>query len=178
MAAASFAASTIVSGLMPKPKAPDQTANLNAAGAGRTQQVRQPVAPHQVLFGRQKTSGPIVFIHTANDDGGRANGYLYLIHALAGCHVKAIGDIYLGDDLSTAAQFSGFYRVGKHLGETTQVADAELVAEIPSAWTTDHRLRGRAYIASRLKFSEVAYPSGIPNIAAIVQGNDEIYDPR
>lgn len=161
-----------------EPEAPDPNASLNAAGAGRTQQVRQPIAPMQIGFGRYKTSGPILFVHTDDDDEGRANGYLYLIHGLAGVHLKAINDVYLGDDLSTASQFSGLVRVGKHLGATDQVADADLVSEIPSAWTTDHRLRGIAYTATRLKWNSEAYPSGIPNIAAVVDGNDEIYDPR
>lgn len=41
------------------------TAAFDAAapGAGRTQSFRQPVAEHQVVFGRCKVSGPIVFLH-------------------------------------------------------------------------------------------------------------------
>jgi hypothetical protein len=172
---ASLAASSL---LAKKPKTPDLSSFLQSAGAGRTQQVRQPISPHEIPYGQIKKSGPILFIHTANDDTGRANGYLYLIHALAGTQIKAIRDVYLNDDLSTDAKFTGFLRVNKHLGTTTQTADADLVSEIPSAWTTDHRGRGIAYTATRLKFDGTAYPSGIPNIAFIIDGVDTIYDPR
>lgn len=167
-----------VSLLTKKPKAPDLAGFLNAAGAGRTQQVRQPVSPHTIGYGRYKTSGPILFIHTATDDEGRANGYLYLIHALVSTKIKAIRDIYFNDDFASAAKYSGFARINKHLGATDQTADSDFVSEIPDNWTSNHRGRGIAYIATRLKWSATAYPSGIPNIAAIVDGVEEIYDPR
>jgi hypothetical protein len=39
-------------------------------------------------------------------------------------------------------------------------------------------LTGRAYIAARLKITAEAFPSGPPNLAAIVEGSDTILDPR
>lgn len=164
--------------LTKKPKPPDLSGFLNAAGAGRTQQVRQPISPHDIGYGRFKKSGPILFIHTTADDDGRANGYLYLIHALMGTKIKAIRDIYLNDDFSSDAKFTGYVRVNKHLGDSAQTADSDLVSEIGDVWTTNHRGRGIAYIATRLKWNANAFPSGIPNIAAIIDGVDEIYDPR
>lgn len=173
---ASLAASMIFA---KKPKQPDLSSFLNQAGAGRTQQVRQPISSHEIIYGRIKKSGPITFIHTMTDDDGRANGYLYLIHVLAACKIKSIRDIYLNEDFSTASQFSGFVRVNKHLGASDQVADSDLVSEIGgSTWTSNHRGRGMAYIATRLKWDATAFSTGIPNIAAIVDGHDEVYDPR
>ena len=75
-------------------------------------------------------------------------------------------------------KFAGLVRVDRHLGEPDQAADANLVAETGGKWTSAHRGQGRAYIAVRLKITAEAFPSGPPNIAAIVEGADTILDPR
>lgn len=173
-AAASAATAKIIT---PTPNAPDPTAFLNTPGGGRTQQFRQPVAPQQIGFGRYKTSGPVMFIHSMADDEGRTDGYFYIQHALASHHVKAIDDIYYGDELSSEAKFVGFGRTGKNLGTAMQMEDADFLAEIGSDFE-DHWGRGIANIATRLKIKPEPFPSGAPNIAAIVSGNDEIFDPR
>ncbi|WP_229678038.1 hypothetical protein [Caldovatus sediminis] len=62
-----------------KPSVPTTPAttgfDASAPGAGRTQSVRQPITEHQIVFGRCKVSGPIVFLHSAPDDQGREDGY-------------------------------------------------------------------------------------------------------
>jgi hypothetical protein len=65
----------------------------SAAGAGRTQSFRQPLTEHQLVFGRIKVGGPIVFIHSATDDQGRADGYFYAVIVLAAHRVQSIGDV-------------------------------------------------------------------------------------
>lgn len=70
-----------------------------------------------------------------------------------------------------------YVRVKRHLGATDQTADSDLVAESDGAWTTDHRLRGIAYVYVRLEFNESVFPTGVPNIKAVVQGK-KLYDPR
>jgi hypothetical protein len=75
------------------------------------------------------------------------------------------------------ASAGSYVRVKKHLGATDQVADADLVAESAGGWTTDHRLRGIAYLYVRLEFSLDIFPTGVPNIKAVVRGK-KLYDPR
>ncbi|MBX6747905.1 MAG: hypothetical protein IRY87_38210, partial [Acetobacteraceae bacterium] len=165
-----------------KPSAPTSPAtagfDANAPGAGRTQSFRQPIAEHQIVFGRCKVSGPIVFLHSAPDDQGQEDGYFYAVVVLAGHSVRAIGEVFLGDKSETDTSFAGLVRVDRHLGAPDQVADANLVAETGGKWTAEHRGRGRAYIAVRLKLTAEAFPAGPPNIAAIVEGADTILDPR
>ena len=79
--------------------------NTTAPGAGRTQSVRQPLTEHQIVFGRCKVGGPIVFIHSATDDQGRADGYFYAVVVLAAHRVQSISDVWLGDTLATDAKF-------------------------------------------------------------------------
>jgi hypothetical protein len=52
-----------------------------------------------------------------------------------------------------------------------------LISEAPTVWTSAHRLRGIAYVYVRLKFNQDAFPGGIPNISAIVQGK-KVLDTR
>ena len=165
-----------------KPSAPTTPAttgfDASAPGAGRTQSFRQPITEHQIVFGRCKVSGPIVFLHSASDDAGRADGYFYTVVVLAAHQVRAIGEVWLGDTLATDTKYAGLVRIDRHLGAPDQAANANLVAETGGKWTVAHRGRGRAYIAVRLKLTAEAFPSGPPNIAALVEGADTILDPR
>ena len=79
--------------------------------------------------------------------------------------------------VSTYAGETYLYRVNTHLGTTAQTHDTDAVAEI-AEWTIDHRLRGVAYVYVRLRFDREAFPSGIPNVTALVSGKNNIYDPR
>lgn len=70
-----------------------------------------------------------------------------------------------------------YVRVRKHLGAADQVADADLVSESNGNWTNNHRLRGVAYLYIRLEFSADVFPTGVPNIKAVVRGK-KVTDPR
>ncbi|MFN6954737.1 MAG: phage tail protein [Acetobacteraceae bacterium] len=162
-----------------KPRPPSFSGGSTAQEAQqRTQSFRQPIAEHQIVLGRAKVSGPIVFLHSSTDDEGRADGFFHMVVVLAGHRVRAIGEVFLGDKPESDASFAGLVRVDRHLGGTDQAADANLIAETGGKWTADHRGRGRAYLALRLKLRPEAFPSGPPNVAAIVEGADNILDPR
>jgi len=184
-------AGALASNIVARPPSLADLSNIGSSvGAGRTHQVRQPIKEHQYIYGRVKTSGPLVFIHTKPDEDGREDGYLYLVIVLAAHHCHAIGEISIGEDVNTAERFQRVNASGatvrterftKHLGTADQAADAEFVNEIGDAevWGADHRLRGRAYLAIRLTHDAASFPSGLPpNIGAIVDGFDSIYDPR
>ncbi len=69
-------------------------------------------------------------------------------------------------------------RVRWMLGGADQAAFADLITQFPGQWTADHRGRGVAYLVAELDFDPDIYPSGIPNISAVVRGADEVFDPR
>jgi hypothetical protein len=176
VAAAGAVAST-VAGMLIKPSLPSSAIDLNAGGGARTFQFRQPTPPRDVVLGRVKKSGPMIFIHSAPDDTGRADGYLYLQIAVAGHPCAYIGETYLNDELSTEGKFVGLVRVGKNLGSVDQVEDADFLAELGGIFA-GHRGRGIANLAARLKGNAQAFPSGLPNLSAVVWGVSEVYDPR
>ncbi len=143
-----------------------------------TQSFRQPITEHQIVFGRCRTSGPVVFLHSATDDEGRADGFLHVVVVLAAHRVCAIGDVFLNGTASTDAKFAGLLRIDRALGDTAQAANANLVADTGGQWTAAHRGQGRAYLAVRLKLRPEAFPSDAPSLSAIVEGADTILDPR
>jgi hypothetical protein len=148
---------------------------------GRTLMVRQAAAPREIVYGTVRKSGVLVFAHVT----GTTNEFLHIIVALAGHEVNAIGDIYIDDEIvpldgggnASSGKYVGFLRVKKHLGTDSQTADSDLVSEAGSVWTSNHRLRGIAYVYVRLKYNQDVFPGGIPNVSAIIQGR-KVLDTR
>jgi hypothetical protein len=112
---------------------------------------------------------------------GGNNDYLYLVLALAGHEVDSINDIYFNELPSTDARFTvdgtPYFTIEKHLGTDTQAASPMLLAAFPDYWTAAHQLCGIAYIVVRLRWNADVWPSGIPNVKALVKGK-KVYDPR
>ena len=61
-------------------------------------------------------------------------------------------------------------------GTDTQLAPSDLVGQV-SNWTTDHRLRGIAYVYVQLDYDPDMFPNGIPNISAEIKGK-KLFDFR
>jgi len=109
---------------------------------------------------------------------------LHLVIELAGHEVEEIGDIYFDDQVVTldgignaTGRYHGLVYISKHLGTEDQLADPALISFAPGVWTSEHRLRGRAYIYVMLIKNEAQFPNGVPNIRADIKGK-KVYDPR
>jgi len=63
------------------------------------------------------------------------------------------------------------------LGSPSQVADARLVSLFPSLWGANHRARSVAYLICEFDYNETAFPTGLPNVTALVRGA-RVFDPR
>ena len=70
-----------------------------------------------------------------------------------------------------------FVQVTPHYGTASQAADAGLIAGSAGGWTSNHRLRGIAYLVVKLQYNRDIFPSGIPNVSVVVRGK-QLYDPR
>jgi hypothetical protein len=173
--AASMAASKLLA-----PKAPSYS---DASLSQRSQMVRSPISARNVIYGRCRVSGTVVYLSTT----GSKNEWLHIVVAIAGHEIEEIEQVYFNDDLvplvsnTPTGFYNGVARVNKHLGDINQVADADLINDTASLtdgkWTSDHRLRGIAYLYVRLTWDTEKFPSGIPNISAVIKGK-KIYDPR
>jgi len=142
---------------------------------GSTQQFRQPVTAREIVYGDVRKSGPVVYAGVTDN-----NKYIHMVIVLATHEIEEIGEIIVndlsipvddldGDGIVQSGRYANVVRIKKHLGATTQVADADLVSEVPE-WTPNHRLRGCAYIYVRLEWDRDVFTSGIPNFSAWIKG--------
>ena len=166
--------------LSPKPKLPSFS-DFATQSQSRTQLIKQPTVPRRIIYGETRVSGVLGFVETTDN-----NRYINLVILLATHEVNQIGTVYINDEALTInssnmvtapSKYNGLVRIKKHLGTDGQSADTDLIASSNSKWTSNHKLSGIAYIYVRLEFSADAFPNGLPNISALVQGK-KVYDPR
>ncbi|MFV2014031.1 MAG: hypothetical protein ACC656_01260, partial [Candidatus Heimdallarchaeota archaeon] len=164
-----------------KAKADSSLANK---GSERRQIIRSSISSRRYIYGRSSVSGTLIFAETS----GAKKEFLHMVVTVASHEIEAIDDIYFndikvgnldGNGNVTSGQFKNFARIKKHLGESGQVADANLVAET-SSWTNAHVGNGIAYVYIRLKWDEnqKAFPTGIPTPRFVVRGKNDLLDPR
>ena len=136
---------------------------------------------HQVIYGKMRVAGARIY----DEATGTNNKYLHRIIAVAGHEIQAFDEIYINDELVTLdvdgnvtspEKYNDKVRIKLHLGASDQTADEFLVDE-SEHWTTQHTLRGIAYMYIRLKFDADAFPNGIPEFTTVVSGK-KVYDPR
>lgn len=139
-------------------------------------------APFQVIYGQARVGGAIAAVlKSGNKDQYR---HIVCVHA---CHeVEEIGEIFIGDfslgtldgdGNCTTGRYANQVRVKKHLGTASDPADASLIAEVPTYWTSAHLLRGFAYTVVRIDLNQSDFQGGLPQINAIIKGK-KLYDPR
>lgn len=165
--------------MTPKPKGRDNSGLTNQPG---TVAVRQSDLTRAYVYGHTRAVKGYAHIVSTN-----SNKNLHMIIILAEGELRAINEIWVNDycipnDWIDAdgnvidGRYSGYMKIRKHLGSATQAADSVAVANIPE-WTTNHRLRGTAYIYVELIKNQDVFPTGVPNFSAVVEG-PSLYDPR
>ena len=166
--------------LAKKPSNPGNT--ISAVSAQRTLTYRSPIAPGQIVCGEAKVGGVVTFVEVSSD-----NQYWHIIITFSWQQCEAIKDFYFNDELVTrdvdgnvTGKYAGFARIQYHLGDPADVNQPfpDLVTESADFWTNAHLQRGRCKAYIRLVNNGDIFPSGVPNIAATVQGLVGITDPR
>lgn len=139
--------------------------------------IRQPISPWQVIYGQARVGGSITFIHTSGN-------LLYMVITLAGHVCEEIGDIYFNDEVipvnsggAATGRHTGYVNVRKSLGDEAGQPFSTLVTDSGGKWTDAHRQTGRAKIFVTLVKNPDLFPTGIPNITAVVKGR-KVVDPR
>lgn len=180
-----FAGSLILGGLSyaltPKPKKPSFNPN-DLTNKGSTVAVRQPDLTRQFVYGHTRITRGYAHMESTG-----ANGVLHMILMLCEGPVRAINEVWINDypipndwigadGKVTQGRYAGFLTIRKHLGTETQGADPLAVSNM-STWTNDCRLAGIAYIYLIMTKDQDVYPTGVPNVSAVVEGMN-VYDPR
>ena len=192
IAAAAFKAAAIVLAvtaaaavLAPKPKKQSNSnSGSQAVNTSQTVMIRDPVANRYIVYGKTRLSGVIVYGQVITDE-------IHLIIALAGHEIDSYQKVYFNEEevsidgsgnATSPEKYVGkvkvFYRTGADDQSAMQeLIDASNVEGVDGVWTSEHTLSGIAYIYAVLKSDNTAFPSGIPNISALVHGK-KLYDTR
>jgi hypothetical protein len=143
----------------------------------RTITVRQPLSPRQIVQGAARVGGTIFFLE-------RLGTAVWIGIIWSAEEIKGIDSIYADDeqiffngDGSAFGARNGEIRAYHHLGDPDQTVDEALNASFPTKWTTDHRVRGRAYTIIELVNLSGNWDNNIPNFSASIRGGLR-YDPR
>lgn len=79
------------------------------------------------------------------------------------------------------ARYKNHVKIRVHLGSNDQEADGDLIEATQDLengkWTTDHRLRGIAYLYIRFKYDADVFANGLPSVSATIKGK-KVFDPR
>lgn len=140
--------------------------------------VRQPISNWQYIYGRTRVSGALTFAHESADQN------FHLVITYAGHVCDEIQTIQFNDEVvpldgsgNATGKYAGYVRIQKSLGAEAGQPFADLVTESEGKWTDAHRQSGRTKIYVRLTPNADLFPTGLPNITAIIKGK-KVYDPR
>ncbi len=169
--------------LQRKPKLSPVSAML-----GRSQMIKQPIVSRKIVYGRQKVSGALVYMATT----GKSE-FLHMIIAIASNELNSIEEIYFDDNkltidgsgnVTAPSQYNGKAQVLTGTGADDQVANSTIInnttgflGTLSGGLGANDRFRGIAYIYCKLTYDVDAFPNGIPNVSAIVQGK-KVLDTR
>jgi len=180
----------VISWIIPMPDIPDFgqiQADLDARGVLINKKSANGSIP--IVYGTRKVGGNIVFLETSGAD----NQYLYMALVLSEGEIDDITSIEVNDNVVTftgdladntqvtvASSDSNFFdgasliTVEPHFGSDSQTASSLL--STLSSWTSNHRLRGLAYLAIRFEWNRDKFGS-LPTVQAVVKGK-KVYNPN
>ena len=161
------------------------SSSFASSASERTRMVRQPITNRRIIYGQAKVSGPILFIESTDN-----NDKLHVIVAIAGHEIDSYQKFFINDvevtldgDPTTGlrtvtdTQYANDIKIQAYLGTSDQEANANLLNELSSVWTSNHKFLNTAYIYMRADFNSTDFSGNIPNVSAIVHGK-KINDPR
>jgi hypothetical protein len=166
-------------------KAPSAASVAHDLGSSQVS-IRQPLAPRQVTYGRDRRGGVFTYLVAT----GTNNQFLHMVITLTGRQVQDIPAMYFdgvqipvdgnGDGTGKYANTDGqgaFVHWEKKLGAPGEPAFPGLIAAVPSQWTVNHRQDVCASCYVRLRWDATIFPNGAPTITFDIKGA-LVFDPR
>lgn len=137
--------------------------------------VRQSDASRRLIYGRTRVGGVMVYPHQ-DASGQNVRVAVYLGEG----PIHAIDDtIWIGDELSSDAKFSGLVSIDKRLGAAGQGPVVSLVTASGGEWTPADVGTGCAYVVVRLGAKREAFPRGRINMPMSFMVDGRLcFDPR
>lgn len=180
----------VIGWIIPMPEIPDfsqQNSEQQAKGVLVNKFTANGHIP--IVYGTRKVGGHVVFLETSGTD----NKYLYMAIVLSEGEINDITSIQINDNtvtwsgdiadntqITVASNDANFYDGASlitckpHFGSDSQTASSLL--STLNSWTSDHRLRGLAYLAIRFEWNQDKFGS-LPSVTAVVEGK-KVYNPN
>lgn len=146
--------------------------------------IRQSLSDSYIIYGKRRTIYlKWVFFHSKKVGSTHVR---YFVFAVAGHRCQGATDFMLNDEVVTL-DGSNMVTTGPYAdavwlwfdrGEDTATANATFVSECGGKWTTDHRGKGIAKIYMKAEMTDAVVEAGFATPSAIVEGKDDILDPR
>ena len=136
------------------------------------QTVRSSKAPIRFILGRVSTGGVLVWAQEQSGAEG-AGEWVHLVYVLSEGPVNKLEDIFLGQESISTFGADATYELV--VNPTT--VNTFLKANCPD-WKDTQIGRGLSYVRLSLRYNAEKFPSGIPDVRFVVQGRNDIYDPR
>lgn len=164
------------------------TPEQNPVFQDRNVTIRNSLATREIVYGRVRKGGTLVYAGTSGAD----DRFINLIIVLASHACESVNDVYFDDTLvatklgtdvqdtqtfSIATDYQGKLALFSQLGNHTEQYSI-ITAATPDDWTTDHKLLGCTLLYVQMRYDKKLYRRGIPNITVVMDGKNDIYDPR
>lgn len=170
--AINLALSAVAQALQPKPSNPvigPQKQTITARSSNQTR---------KLVYGTTKVGGTFAFIESTNDDR-----YLHLVVVMAAHEIDQYVSFFFndeelslsGNDVTSPSKYANYVKVYPVTKGSVANIPASLISD--TSWTADHVLEDQAYVYIRLEYNQDAFPAGLPNISAKIQGR-KVYDTR
>jgi hypothetical protein len=164
----------------------------------RERTVRSATEPRQVIYGKVRTGGQLVYV----EDDGKDNVILWMCYVVAGHSVNKISAVYADGTLIATGDGSDGAMTqvvndvtgnnhfcwavhGKRFSAFIPVNNSDYsdnsydYNDSPPNWTSSHRLTYQSYVWITLAFDKETFgDGGLPKFTFDVEGKDDIYDPR
>lgn len=170
-----------------KPDIPEPSTSVADRDQKRT--FRDPLAPREIVYGKQRKGGVIVYVESDGD----SSEYLHLVLIVAAHKCESIEQIYFDDKIvagepltfgaldsqrfTIASDYVDNLRAIAHLGGHSFL-HPDIALDAPENLTGAHKFLGCTLVYLRLKYDRDVYERGIPQISFLVNGQREIFDPR
>jgi len=154
---------------------------------GRTEMIKDPLAPRRMIYGQCRVGGVITFFRqpTPTDNTGAPQQH-YMVLTLAAHECHAIENIRIDNQevtldaqgIVTNGPYKNKIQIRKFLGKQSGERDLQWEGLGNNlGWSSSHLGRGIARLHVRLEWDAEVFLSGIPQITALVSGA-KVYDPR
>lgn len=145
---------------------------------------RQAISNSFIIYGRRRVGGLLVFFHSKKHTDKKHYRYFVIAcagHRCAGNPTWMLGDEEVtvnGSNMVTSGPYAGAAWLWFQRGLASETANATFVSECGGKWTSAHKGNGIAAIYAKFRMNDDVIEAGMPNITAIIDGRDEIADPR